>query len=48
MSAKESYIYRLLDGTGKKFIVHVYQRLYGWKRTNCELLSFDLMYDIYC
>ena len=43
MNAKESYIYRLLDGTDKKFIVPVYQRPYSWKRANCELLLNDLM-----
>lgn len=43
MNAKESYIYRLLDGTDKKFIVPVYQRPYSWKRANCELLLSDLM-----
>ena len=43
MNAKESYIYRLLDGTDKKFIVPVYQRPYSWRRANCELLLSDLM-----
>lgn len=43
MNAKENYIYRLLDGTDKKFIIPVYQRPYSWKRANCELLFNDLM-----
>lgn len=43
MNAKESYIYRLLDGADKKFIIPVYQRPYSWKKQDCELLLLDLL-----
>lgn len=43
MNAKEGYIVRFLDGTDKKFIIPVYQRIYSWKKANCELLFNDLM-----
>lgn len=42
MQAKENHLYRLLDGTDKKFIIPVYQRSYSWKKQNCELLLQDL------
>lgn len=43
MNAKESYIYRFLDGADKKFIIPVYQRPYSWKKQDCELLLSDLI-----
>ncbi len=43
MIAKQGYLYRLLDGTDKKFIIPVYQRPYSWKKENCELLIKDLL-----
>ena len=43
MNAKESYIYRFLDGADKKFIIPVYQRPYSWKKQDCELLLSDLL-----
>lgn len=43
MNAKESYIYRFLDGADKKFIIPVYQRPYSWKKSDCELLLSDLL-----
>lgn len=43
MNAKEGYILRFLDGADKKFIIPVYQRIYSWRVTNCELLFNDLM-----
>ena len=46
MKANEGQIFRLLNGTDKRFIVPVYQRPYSWKIANCDLLIKDLL-DVY-
>ena len=38
MDARAGNIIRFIDGTDKKVIIPIYQRLYSWKRTNCEQL----------
>lgn len=46
MKASEGFITRFLDGSGKKFVIPVYQRSYSWKEENCKQLWDDLV-DVY-
>ena len=43
MDVKQSPVYQFLEGSGKSFIIPVYQRDYAWTRINCERLWEDLV-----
>jgi len=43
MQVQQLPIYRFLEGSGKIFVVPVYQRDYAWTRINCQKLWDDLV-----
>ncbi len=43
MQVQQLPIYQFLEGTGKSFIIPVYQRDYAWTRINCQRLWDDLV-----
>ncbi len=43
MRGTASSLMRFLDGSGKRFIIPVYQRNYDWKKENCQQLFDDLV-----
>ena len=43
MQVQQLPIYQFLEGTGKSFIIPVYQRDYAWTRINCQKLWDDLV-----
>jgi len=43
MQVQQLPIYQFLEGTGKSFIIPVYQRDYAWTRINCLKLWDDLL-----
>lgn len=43
MQVQQIPIYQFLEGSGKSFIIPVYQRDYAWKRINCQKLWDDLV-----
>jgi len=43
MQVQQLPIYQFLEGTGKSFVIPVYQRDYAWTRINCQKLWEDLV-----
>jgi uncharacterized protein with ParB-like and HNH nuclease domain len=43
MQVQQLPIYQFLEGSGKSFIIPVYQRDYAWTRINCQKLWDDLV-----
>lgn len=43
MQVKELPIYQFLEGSGKSFVIPVYQRDYAWTRINCQRLWDDII-----
>lgn len=43
MQVQQLPIYQFLEGSGKSFVIPVYQRDYAWKRINCQKLWDDLV-----
>lgn len=43
MQVQQLPIYQFLEGSGKSFIIPVYQRDYAWTRVNCQKLWDDLV-----
>lgn len=43
MKVQQLPIYQFLEGSGKSFIIPVYQRDYAWTRINCQKLWDDLI-----
>lgn len=43
MQVKETPLYQFLEGSGKKFIIPVYQRDYSWSKNNCQKLWDDIV-----
>jgi len=43
MQVQQLPIYQFLEGSGKSFIIPVYQRDYAWTRINCQKLWDDLI-----
>ncbi len=43
MDVQQLPIYRFLEGSGKSFIIPVYQRDYAWTKVNCQKLWDDLI-----
>ena len=43
MDVQQLPIYRFLEGSGKSFIIPVYQRDYAWTKINCQKLWNDLI-----
>lgn len=43
MQVQQLPIYQFLEGSGKSFVIPVYQRDYAWTRINCQKLWDDLM-----
>ena len=43
MQVQQLPVYQFLEGSGKSFIIPVYQRDYAWTRINCEKLWYDLV-----
>jgi uncharacterized protein with ParB-like and HNH nuclease domain len=43
MQVQQLPIYQFLEGTGKNFVIPVYQRDYAWTRLNCQKLWEDLV-----
>ncbi len=43
MQAQSLPMYQFLEGSGKSFIIPVYQRDYAWTRVNCQKLWEDLV-----
>ena len=46
MEGRESYLLKFFEGSGKRFIIPVYQRNYDWKIENCKQLFDDLVHVI--
>ena len=44
MQVQKIPIYQFLEGSGKSFVIPVYQRDYAWTETNCLKLWEDLIY----
>jgi uncharacterized protein with ParB-like and HNH nuclease domain len=43
MQVNKQSIYQFLEGSGKTFVIPVYQRDYAWKTENCQKLWQDLL-----
>ncbi len=43
MQVQQIPIYQFLEGSGKSFLIPVYQRDYSWTKVNCQKLWDDLM-----
>ena len=43
MQVKEIPLFSFLEGSGRKFIIPVYQRDYSWEKNNCQKLWDDIM-----
>lgn len=43
MQVQQLPIYQFLEGSGKSFVIPVYQRDYAWKKENCEKLWQDIL-----
>ena len=43
MQVQQLPIYQFLEGSGKSFVIPVYQRDYAWTRINCQKLWDDLV-----
>ena len=43
MQVQQLPIYQFLEGSGKSFVIPVYQRDYAWKKINCQKLWDDLV-----
>lgn len=43
MQVKEIPLFSFLEGSGRKFIIPVYQRDYSWVKSNCQKLWDDIM-----